>query len=68
MQTLKKRLTDIEGKYSSADVNGMTTEELDAHLSTLEVGSSRWFAVLVTGISRRGSRLPISTARPAQVA
>lgn len=62
MPTLEKRLTALESKHSSVDLNGMTAEELDAHLSTLKPGSPQWFLVLVTGISRRGSRLPISTA------
>jgi hypothetical protein len=62
MPTLEKRLTALEGKHSSVDLNGMTADELDAHLATLEEGSPRWFLVLVTAISRRGSRLPISTA------
>jgi hypothetical protein len=62
MPTLEKRLTTLEGKHSSIDLNGMTAEELDAHLSTLKPGSPQWFLVLVTGISRRGSRLPISAA------
>lgn len=63
MPTLDKRLTALEGKHSSVDLNAMTADELDAHLATLEPGSPQAMAVLVTAISRRGSRLPISTAR-----
>lgn len=63
MPTFKKRLALAEGKFSNADLNTMTLEELDAHLSTLEPGSPHWFRVALTGISRRGSRLPISTAQ-----
>ena len=68
MPTLEKRLTALEGKHSSADLDAMTVEELDAHLDTLEAGSPQWFLVLLEGISRRGSRLPISTTQPTQAA
>lgn len=63
MPTLEKRLTTLEGKHSSVDLNGITAAELDTHLATLEPGSPQAIAVLATAISRRGSRLPISTAR-----
>jgi hypothetical protein len=63
MPTLDKRLTALESKHSGADLSGMTADELDAHLATLEPGSPQAIAVLVTAISRRGSRLPISTAQ-----
>lgn len=62
MATLDKRLADLEGKQSSADLSGMTAEQLDAHLATLETGSPDWFGVLLASIWRKGSKLPISTA------
>lgn len=68
MPTLDKRLTALEGKHCGAALDAMTADELDTHLATLEAGSPRWFLVLLEGISRRGSRLPISTAQPAQTA
>ena len=68
MPTLDKRLTALEDKHSSADLSAMTADELDAHLDTLEADSPQWFLVLLEGISRRGSRLPISTAQSAQTA
>lgn len=64
MRTLDKRLTALEGRHGGADLSGMTVDELDAHLATLEAGTPRWWKVLLAGISRRGSRLPISTAQP----
>jgi hypothetical protein len=53
MATLDKRLTDLEGKQSSADLSGMTSEQLDARLATLQTGTLEWFRVLIAGIQRR---------------
>lgn len=63
MATIEKRLKELETKQASADLTGMTDEELDAHLGELKAGSPEWFRVMLTGISRKGSRLPISTGR-----
>lgn len=63
MPTLEQRLSRLEGKHASVDLSGMTADELDAHLATLKPGSPQWFEVLLTAISCRGSRLPISTAQ-----
>lgn len=60
MATNEKRLTALEGKQSSSDLAGMTDAELDARLETLQAGSPEWYRVLLAGISRRGSRLPIA--------
>ena len=57
----EKRLTALEGKQSSSDLAGMTDAELDAGLGALQAGSPEWFRVLLAGISRRGSRLPLAT-------
>ena len=63
MATLDKRLSDLEGKQSSAGLSGMTAEQLDAQLGTLTPGTLEWFRVMLTSIRRRGSKLPISTIR-----
>jgi hypothetical protein len=63
MATIDKRLKELEGKQASADLTGMTGSELDAHLGALEAGSPEWFRVMLTGIWRKGSKLPISTSR-----
>jgi hypothetical protein len=63
MPTLEKRLTVLEGKHASVELNDMTAEELDAHLDTLKPGSPQWLLVMLAGISRRGSRLPISAVQ-----
>jgi len=63
MATLQQRLTALEGKQASADLAGMTDAELDAHLGTLQPGSPQWFRVMLAGIRRKGSKLPISTTR-----
>lgn len=64
MATLEKRLMALEGKQARGDLAGMTVAELDTHLATLQAGSPGWFRVLLAGISRKGSRLPISTLKP----
>lgn len=61
MATLEKRLMALEGKQARGDLAGMTVAELHTHLATLQAGSPEWFRVLLTGIWRKGSRLPIST-------
>lgn len=61
MATIERRLMALEGKQSSADLAGMTDSELDAHLGTLKAGSPEWFRVMLAGIWRRGSRLPLAT-------
>ena len=63
MATIDRRLTQLEGKQSSGDLAGMTVDQLDARLETLTPGTLEWFRVMLAGIWRRGSRLPISTAR-----
>lgn len=63
MATLEQRLMALEDKQARGDLAGMTVAELDIHLATLRAGSPEWFRVLMAGISRRGSRLPISTSR-----
>lgn len=59
MATIEKRLMALEGKQSSADLAGMADAELDTHLGALKAGSPEWFRVLLTGIWRRGSKLPL---------
>jgi hypothetical protein len=59
MTTIKKRLMALESKQSSADLAEMTDSELDAHLGALKAGSPEWFRVMLAGICRKGSRLPI---------
>jgi hypothetical protein len=59
MAKLDKRLTDLEGKQSSADLGVLTVERLDAHLGTLTPGTLEWFRVMLAGIWGKGSRLPI---------
>ena len=56
----EKRLTALESKQSSLDLAGMTDAELDTRLETLQAGSPEWYRVLLAGISRRGSRLPLA--------
>ena len=63
MATLDRRLTQLEGKQSSGDLTGMTVEQLDTHLVTLQAGSFEWLRVLVAAIQRRGSRLPLKIGR-----
>ena len=63
MATLDKRLSDLEGKQSSADLSGMTAEQLDAHLKTLTPGTLEWLRVMLESIWRRGSRLPLKCGR-----
>ena len=59
MATLDRRLIQLEGKQTSGDLAGMTADQLDARLGTLQAGTFEWFRVLVAGIQRKGSRLPI---------
>lgn len=61
MPTLEQRLTVLESKQAHDDLSAMTDEELNAYLGTLEAGTPTWFKVMLRGIWRRGSRLPIST-------
>ena len=61
MVTLDRRLTDLERKQSGSDLRGMTADQLDAHLVTLQAGTLEWFRALVASIQRRGSRLPLAT-------
>jgi hypothetical protein len=63
MATTEKRIAALETKQANTDMAGMTAAELDAHLGALEAGTPEWFRVMLTGIWRRGSKLPISTAR-----
>ena len=63
MATLDRRLTDLERKHSGSDLRGMTADQLYARLETLTPGTLEWFGVMLAGIWRKGSRLPISTAR-----
>ena len=63
MATLDKRLTVLEFKQALADFSGMIVDELNSHLGTLKAGSLEWFRVILTGIWRTGSRLPISSVR-----
>ena len=63
MATLDRRLTDLERKHSGSDLRGMTADQLDAHLVTLQAGSFEWFRVMVASIQRRGSRLPLKIGR-----
>ena len=63
MATLDKRLTDLEGKHSGSDLRGMTAEQLDAHLGTLQAGTFEWFRVMIAAIQRRGSPLPLNRGR-----
>lgn len=63
MATIDKRLKELESKQASADLTDMTDDELDAHLGELKAGTPEWFRVMLTGIWRRGSKLPISTSR-----
>ena len=60
MATLNKRLTALEGKLSSSDLDEMTNSELDAYLAALKSGSHEWFRALLSKIWRRGSRLPLA--------
>jgi hypothetical protein len=59
MATLEKRLTALEVKQSSSDLTGLTDSELDTHLGALEAGTPEWFRVMLAGIWRRGSKLPL---------
>lgn len=61
MATMEKRLADLESKQINSDLSRMTTEQLDAHLATLKAGTLEWFRVMLVGIQRRGSRLPLAT-------
>jgi hypothetical protein len=63
MVTLNRRLAELESKQTSSDLRGMTAEQLDARLVTLQAGSFEWLRVLVAGIQRRGSRLPLRVGR-----
>jgi hypothetical protein len=63
MATTEKRIAALESKQANTDLAGMTVGELDTHLGALEAGSPEWFRVLLTGIWRKGSKLPISTTR-----
>ena len=56
-----KRLTALESKQSSSDLAGLSDAELDTRLGTLQAGSPEWYRVLLAGISRRGSRLPLAS-------
>lgn len=59
MSNIDKRLTQLEGEKLNADLDRMTVEQLDSHLIELKAGSPEWFRVLLAGIWRRGSRLPL---------
>lgn len=63
MGMLSRRLSILEGQQISTDLRGMSTKQLDAHLATLQAGTFGWLRVLVAGIQRRGSRLPLKIGR-----
>ena len=63
MGTLSKRLADLESKQSSTDLRGLSADQLDAHIGALQAGTFEWFRVLIAGIQRRGSRLPLHGKR-----
>jgi hypothetical protein len=50
----------LEGKQSSSDLAGLSDAELDARLGALQAGSPEWYRVLLAGITRKGSRLPLA--------
>jgi len=61
MATLGKRLSFLEGQQISTNLRGLTADQLDAHLGTLQAVTFEWLRVMVAGIQRKGSRLPLST-------
>ena len=63
MATIDRRLTQLEGKQSSGDLAGMTADQLDARIGTLQAGTFEWLRALVASIQRRGSRLPLKIGR-----
>jgi len=63
MATLDRRLAELESKQTSSDLRELSADQLHAHLGALQAGTFEWFRVMVAGIQRRGSRLPLKSRR-----
>ena len=63
MGSLDRRLSVLEGQQISTNLCGLSADQLDAHLGALQAGSFEWFRVMLAGIWRRGSRLPLKSGR-----
>ena len=63
MTNFKQRLTTLEGIRAKADMQAMTDAELDAHISTLEFGSTECYSAIVARVLRHPSAMPVSPCK-----
>ncbi len=63
MTNFKQRLTTLEGIRAKADIRAMTDAELDAHISTLEFGSTECCSAIIARVLRHPSAMPVSPCK-----
>ena len=64
MQSLKKRLSLLEGTRAIANLKTMTDDELSAYASTCESGSKKRYAAMVALVNRHPSTIPVIVDDP----
>lgn len=63
MNNFKQRVTTLEGIREKADIQAMTDAALDAHISTLEFGTTECYSAIIARVMRHPSAFPVSPCK-----